>query len=69
MQGRRSTIARLSSNFYRDQFRNTLNWLIAMVVLMFMLIAAIIYVLFTVPEQTYFANTTQGKILPMPSQN
>lgn len=68
MQGRRSQIARLQSDFYRDQFRKTIRRLMVSVTVMFMLIAAIIYVVLTRPQQTYYANTTEGKILPMPGQ-
>lgn len=65
MQGRRGSIARLSSNFYRDQFRKTLNWISILVFIMFILIGAMIYVILARPEQTYYANTSQGRILPM----
>ena len=65
MQGHRSEIARLHSLFYRDQFRKILRWLIGAVLIMFALIGTIIYLLYSQPVQTYFANTTEGKILPL----
>lgn len=63
MLGRRHEIARLQSDFYRDQFRKMLKWLIGMVFLMFILIAAIAYLILFQPQQRYYANTVEGKIL------
>jgi hypothetical protein len=67
MIGSRNEIARLQSDFYRDQFRKLVNWLIAAVILMMLLIMAIIYFILFQPTQTYFANTAEGRILDMPS--
>lgn len=61
----RQDIARLSSDFYRDQFRKTLRWLFSAMIILFVLIAAIIYLIFVQPKQLFYANTTEGKILPM----
>lgn len=68
MRGRRHAIARLTSDFYRDQFRKILRWLIASIFIMFILIAGIIYIIVFHPYQQYYANTTEGKILVMPRQ-
>lgn len=66
MLGHRRDIARLRSDFYRDQYRRILHWLIMAVGVIFVLLAAIIYlILFQAPQQ-YYANTTEGKILLMP---
>lgn len=62
----RHEIARLQSDFYRDQFRKILRWLIAAVFIMFAMIAVIIYLILFQPAQLYFANTSEGKILDMP---
>ncbi|RDI48611.1 hypothetical protein [Aquicella lusitana] len=68
MWGRRHEIARLHSDFYRDQYRKTLRWLMMTVFIMFALIAAIIYFILVIPSQQHYANTIEGKILPMPPQ-
>ena len=68
MLGPRHEIARLQSDFYRDQFRKVLRWLIMSIIIMFLLIAVIIYVILWQPYQQYYANTTEGKILSMPLQ-
>lgn len=62
----RSDVARLQSDFYRDQFRRVLRWLIVSVFLMFILIGLIIYMVLFQPSQRYYASTTEGKILAMP---
>lgn len=67
MIGNRSEIARLQSDFYRDQFRKVVRWLIISVFLMFFLILLIIFFLLAQPRQNYYANTVEGKILDMPS--
>lgn len=59
-------IARLQSDFYRDKFRKTLRWLIVCIIMMFLLITAIIYNILFRPEPNYYANTTDGIIIPMP---
>ena len=58
-------IARLQSDFYRDQYRK-IRWLMGSVIIMFLLIAAIFYSILALPPQAYYGNTTDGKILPMP---
>lgn len=62
----RHAIARLQSDFFRDQFRKMLRWVFYSMILMFILIAAIIYFILLEPKQAYYANTQEGKILPMP---
>lgn len=66
MLGSRSEIARLQSDFYRDQFRKILRWLFGTVFITYALIAIIIYLILFQPTQHYYANTTEGRILPMP---
>jgi polyferredoxin len=66
MLGQRQEIARLQSDFYRDQFRKILRWLIYLVFVMFLLMATIFYLILFQPPLNYYANTTDGKILPMP---
>lgn len=62
----RHELARLQSDFYRDQFRKILRWTIGAVVIILLLIAIIIYLLLAQPPQRYYGNTTEGKILAMP---
>jgi multisubunit Na+/H+ antiporter MnhB subunit len=66
MLGARHEIARLQSDFYRDQFRKILRWIMYAMVIIFLLIAAIIYFILFQPKQSYYANTVDGKILAMP---
>jgi uncharacterized membrane protein (DUF106 family) len=67
MIGPRHEIARLQSDFYRDQFRKVLRWLVITIIIIFLLLAAILYDLFLFqPERHYYANTIDGKILEMP---
>lgn len=65
MIGRKHEIARLQSDFYRDRFRKTLWWLMGSVLIMFTLLSITIYFVLFQPQQRYYANTTEGKILPM----
>ena len=67
MLGHRQELARLQSDFYRDEFRKILRWLIYSVIVMFLLIATIFYLVLFKPAPNYYANTTEGKILPMPN--
>lgn len=66
MLGSRSTIARLQSDFYRDQFRRLLRWLMISVVIVLLLNVVILYLILFPASEHYYANTTEGKILPMP---
>lgn len=68
MLGRRSEIARLQSDFYRDQFRRMVRWLMVSVVIMLLLTAAIIYSILVQPARSYYANTTEGRIMLMPAE-
>jgi uncharacterized membrane protein (DUF106 family) len=67
MLGSRNEIARLQGDFYRDQFRKILRWLVVTVIIIFLFIAAIFYDIFLFqPEVHYYANTIDGRILNMP---
>lgn len=67
MLGPRHEIARLQSDFFRDQFRKVLRWLTITIIIIFLLLAGVFYVLFFFqPEVRYYANTVNGKILDMP---
>lgn len=66
MLGQRREIARLQSDFYRDQFRKILHWLVGALLIILILIAGIIYLILFEPPIHFYANTTDGKILPMP---
>ena len=69
MLANREQTARLQSDFYRNQFRKILRWLIVSVFIIFVLIAAIIYFILFEVDKGYSANTSEGKILPMPSHS
>lgn len=66
MLGQRHEIARLQSDFYRDQYRKILRWLMWSIFIIFVLVGAIFYCIIFKPSQHYYANTTDGKILEMP---
>lgn len=66
MLGNRNEIARLQSDFYRDQFRKVVRWLLVSVTLLFMLIALIVYFILTQPKPQYYGNTITGRVLKMP---
>jgi hypothetical protein len=66
MTADRYAIPRLQSDFYRDQFRRILRWLMFSMATIIALILAIIYLLFLEPLTPYYANTSEGKILVMP---
>jgi intracellular multiplication protein IcmL len=65
MLGQRHEIARLQSDFYRDQYRRVLRWLMGSVLIIFIMIAVIIYLVLFQPLPQYYANTVEGKIMPM----
>lgn len=67
MLGRKHQHAHLHSIFYRDKFRRTLRWLLVNVFIMLLLIIAVMYLIFVKPAANYYANTTDGRILPMPA--
>ena len=66
MLGRRHEIARLQSDFYRDQYRKILRWLMMALFIMFLLVLGIIYSIFMQPAIKYYANTVEGHVLAMP---
>lgn len=67
MLGRRYENARLQSDFYRDQFRKILRWLVIACVAILLLIGVIIYLILFEPVPANYANTTDGRILAMPT--
>lgn len=67
MIGPRHEIARLQSDFYRDQFRKLLRWLIIAISLIFLLLFIIIYLILFQQPQKYYANTVDGKIIQLTS--
>ncbi len=66
MIGSRNEIARLHSDFYRDQFRKMIRRLIVCVVIIFILIITIIGFIVFQPQPMYYGNTIEGRILSMP---
>jgi hypothetical protein len=67
MLGPRHEIARLQSDFYRDAYHKMLRWLLVSIFIMFALTAAVFYLVLFQPNRQYYANTTQGKIFPIPA--
>ena len=65
MLAQRHEIARLHSDFYRDQYHKLLRWLIYAAITILLLLFAIIYLIIYQKPQSYYANTTDGKILQM----
>ena len=66
MLGRTQEIARLQSDFYRDQYRKMLRWLMGSILIIFILVAVIIYLILFRQPQVYYASTIEGRIIPMP---
>lgn len=69
MLGRRSQLAHFQSDFYREKFRKTLKQLMRMMIVIYILIAIMTFKILVQPKQSYYINTTEGKILPMPSSS
>ncbi|HVE45070.1 MAG TPA: hypothetical protein VNC84_08095 [Gammaproteobacteria bacterium] len=66
MLEKRNEVAHFQSLFYREKFRKTLRWIEFLIVVMWVLVGCIVYVVLAEPHQRYYANTTDGIILPMP---
>lgn len=65
MIGRKHELARLQSDFYRDNYYKMLRGIIVSAVVIILLILAIIYyVIFMAPPQ-YYGTATSGQIIPM----
>lgn len=67
MLGQRREIASLQSDFYRNQFRKLLHWLLIAIAIIFLLLFSIIYFILLQKPQKYYANTVEGRILEMTS--
>lgn len=67
MLGKRHEIAQLQSDFYRDKFRRILRWLTFSTIIIILLTIAIIYLILFEATPSYYANTTNGIILDMPT--
>jgi hypothetical protein len=66
MLGRRHQIARLQSDFYRDQFRKMIRRVMAVLVIIFVLVIMILYSLLFQSSSKYYANTVDGQVFLMP---
>ena len=66
MLAQRKEIPSLQSDFYCQQFHKMLRWLMVTIGIMFILIMVTLYLVFFQPQQQYYANTSDGKILNMP---
>lgn len=66
MLASRNEIAGLQSDFYRDKYRKTLRLIMINIFIMYILIAIIMYLILFQTKPTYYANTTDGRILSMP---
>lgn len=63
----RSEIARLQSDFYRNQFRRILRWLLISMLIIILLTSYLIYIILFQPRQQYYANTIDGSVMDMPA--
>jgi intracellular multiplication protein IcmL len=66
MIARRHEMAHLQSNFFRNQFRKILRWILISLIIIFVLIATVSYLILSHPNPPYYANTSEGLILAMP---
>ncbi len=65
MIGRKHELARLQSDFYRDCYYRTLRRIIlSVLVILFLILAIVYYILFTIPP-VYYGTATSGQIIPM----
>jgi hypothetical protein len=66
MLGSREDIPWMNSEFYRRKYYKILRWVMGSLLIMFVLLSAALYLIFFQAPQAYYANTTTGRILPMP---
>lgn len=65
MIGRKNELARFSSDFYRDCYYRTLRRIIvSSLMILFLILAIIYYIVFTIPP-AYYGTATSGQIIPM----
>ncbi len=69
MQGPRHEKAIMQSEFYRLQYHKVLRWLVYSMFIIFLLVAGIYYLLFVQPSQSYYGNTPEGRVIPMPKMS
>lgn len=67
MLASRDEIPHLQSDFYRNKYYKILRWIIGSLIVMFLLLAWVLYLVFFKPEPKYYANTITGRILAMPT--
>ncbi len=65
MIGHRNEIARLQSDMYRNRYHKLLRSLILLSIVMLILVATIIYLLFTSMVPPFYGSTTTGRIVQM----
>jgi hypothetical protein len=65
MIGNRHQLVYFQSDFYRDCYHHVLHFLLFEVAVILCLILSIGYVLFKEPPATYYASTSEGKVIPI----
>ena len=65
MIGQQHEIARLQSDFYSVSYHKVLRLLFIEIAIMFLLILAIIYVIFSQKAPPYYITTISGQIMPL----
>lgn len=65
MIAERRKIAKFQSNFYCESYHKILRWFIVSVIIIWLLIAALIWKIAFHPTFRYYAVTSEGKIIPM----
>lgn len=65
MIGNRQQLARLQSDFYRDQYHKILTALLISTGIILIFVATIIYFVLFTTLPLYYGSTTTGRIIPM----
>lgn len=69
MLAARGDIPFLQSDFYRIKYHKILRWVIYSIFISWGLMAFIIYLVLFEPVPSYYANTLEGRVLPMPNMH
>jgi hypothetical protein len=67
MSAERYNMPSFQSDFFRDQFRKFLRWILVEMVVILGLLSAIAYYVFFQPSPHYFVTTTTGMTYPLDS--
>ncbi len=58
---------RIRNHFYRDNYRRLIKILLLCLFVIVMLVGVIFYLVMTIPSETYYASTEDGRVIPLKS--